>query len=260
MTFYLSKILWIIINPFNLILFLVFFSYFSFLIKLKLISRILNILIISLFIICGFLPTGNYLNYLLEKKFHNMNVFPNVVDGILILSGATKPSLSKEHKQVNLNSSAERLVESVMLINKYPSARIIFSGGSGSINKNEPSHSDVAKKFYNNMNIPFSRIIYEQKSRNTYENILYSKKIAKPKKNEIWLLVTSASHLNRSIAIAEKLNWEFIPYPTDFNSSKKFYFKISLNFLSNFNNFQKSSHEWVGIIAYYFMNRSSSIF
>ena len=81
-----------------------------------------------------------------------------------------------------------------------------------------------------------------------------------PKTNEKWLLVTSAFHLNRSLGISEKLEWTFIPYATDFKKSKKFSWNFSFNFLSNLSEFQKASHEWVGLFAYYFMGRSAKIF
>ena len=119
------------------------------------------------------------------------------------------------------------------MINKYPEARVIFSGGSGSLSNNTLTHASVAKQFFEKVGIKPERILYEDKSRNTYENILFSKEIAKPNINQKWLLVTSAFHLKRSLNIAEKLEWNFIPYATDFNKSKKFSWKISFNILSH---------------------------
>ena len=54
------------------------------------------------------------------------------------------------------------------------------------------------------MGINSNKIYYDNKSRNTYENILFAKKIANPKKNEKWLLVTSASHFSRSLGCGRK--------------------------------------------------------
>ena len=99
--------------------------------------------------------------------------------------------------------------------------KIIFSGGSIHQTFNS-SHAYVANKFYSEMGIDISQITFEFKSRNTYENILFSKKIANPKTNEKWLLVTPAFHLNRSLGVSEKLEWTFIPYAVDFKKSKKF--------------------------------------
>ena len=56
-----------------------------------------------LFFIAGALPTGSYLLYLLEKNYHNKVNIPENVDGILILSGATNPFLTKEYDLISLN-------------------------------------------------------------------------------------------------------------------------------------------------------------
>ena len=65
------------------------------------------------------------------------------------------------------------------------------------------------------------RIIFENTSRNTYENILFSKDIVNPTKNENWLLITSAFHMKRAILVGKRHEWNFIPYAVDFKTSKK---------------------------------------
>ena len=256
--FYISKIIWFLLSPINLILVLLSLVFIFNLINFNRLSKFFFFLTLLFFLISGILPIGSYLGYVLEKKYHFSNYYPNQVDGILILGGATDPYLSDKYNQVILNDSGERLIESVLLINKYPDAKIIFSGGSGSLFYPELDHATVAKKFFENMEIN-NNIIYEEQSRNTFENILYSKTIVMPKDSENWLLVTSAFHLNRSLAVASKLDWKLIPYATDFRHPKKFTWKVSFNFLSNFSEFDHSTHEWIGIIYYYFMGRLDSL-
>ena len=139
-------------------------------------------------------------------------------------------------------------------------AKIIFSGGSGVINRPDLGHAQVAKSFYKKMGLLENKIIYENNSRNTYENILFSKQIAKPQKDQKWLLITSASHMKRALLIGSKHNWHLIPYAVDFQTMKKLKFIPNLNFLSNLNAFQKGSHEWLGLITYYLMDRTNKIF
>ena len=198
--------------------------------------------------------------YQLEKKFHTQPVLPKQIDGILILSGATNIILSNEYNQIHLNGSVERLTESIKLMYEYPKAKIIFTGGSGSIFEQKTTHADVARNFFEQLNINTNKIIFESKSRNTYENILYSKKLANPTLDENWLVVTSAFHMNRTINIGEKLEWNFIPYAVDFQQIKRFSWLPSLRFLSNISRFESASHEWIGLIAYYIMGRTSKIY
>ena len=133
-------------------------------------------------------------------------------------------SMFKEYDQISLNGSAERLVESVPIIKKFDKAKVIFSGGSGIINRPDLGHSQVAKSFYKKIGIEIDQIIFEDQSRNTYENIIYSKKIANPKINENWLLITSASHMKRALLIADKHNWA-----VDFKNIKNFKLIPNLN-------------------------------
>jgi uncharacterized SAM-binding protein YcdF (DUF218 family) len=229
------------------------FLYFINFRRLSLIIYLINFIFIALI---SFLPIGSYLTYIIEKEFHTNTKFPDQVDGILILGGATNPLLFKEFDQISLNGSAERLVESVMIIRKFEKAKVIFSGGSGIVNRSDLGHSQVAKLFYKKMGVDINKIFFEDKSRNTHENIIYSKKIAKPKKNENWLLITSAFHMKRALLIAEKNNWKFIPYAVDFKNIKEFKLTPNLNLLSNLNSFQSGLHEWLGLVSYYLMGRT----
>ena len=151
------------------------------------------------------------------------------------------------------------MTEAVIIIKQKPNVKIIFAGGRAHIEHPQASDSYSAKKFFKNMNIDVSKIIFESKSKNTFENMINSKKIANPKNNEKWLVITSASHLKRVLNVADKINWKLIPYATDFKLPKKFTWELSISFLGNLSDFQQSSHEWVGLIAYYFLGRSSKI-
>ena len=260
MTFFLSKFLWTILNPFNFIFIILFLSFlFNFFSKKK-ISNFLFLLSFILFLLIGFFPTGKYLFFILERNFHEQKILPDNLDGIIILGGATNPLLTKVHKQISLNGSVERLTESIKFIKKYPNVKVFFAGGSGSLSHPELSHSAVAKLFYTSLNINLKNIYFDQKSRNTHENILFAKNFFNPNMNQKWIIVSSAFHLPRAMNIAQKLNWNLIPYATDFRLSKEFSWKPSFNFFNNFYFFQQASHEWIGIVAYYLLGRSDRIF
>ena len=133
MSFYLSKILWLIVNPFNIFIFITLFTIFLYFINFRRLSLIIYLINFIFIALISFLPIGSYLTYIIEKEFHTNTKIPERVDGILILGGATNPLLFKEFDQISLNGSAERLVESVMIIRKFEKAKVIFSGGSGVI-------------------------------------------------------------------------------------------------------------------------------
>jgi len=252
MSFYLSKILWLILNPFNFFIFVNIITIFLYLIRFNRLSVFIFIINFIFLLFITIFPIGNFLIHKIEREYHSKNVVPHSLDGILILGGATSHVLYKEFNQVSVNGSAERLIESVKIIKEFKNSKIIFSGGLG--------HSESAKFFYKKMEINTDRIIFENKSRNTHENIIFSKDIANPKNNEKWLLITSAYHMKRALNIGLKNDWDFIPYAVDFKTRKKYKFKPSFNFLYNLNSFHQASHEWLGLISYYLMGRTSEIF
>ena len=258
MSFYLSKILWLIFSPFNLLIYIFFISFILFFLKKKKISYFLFFISFCIFNIFSVFPLGKFLIYNLEKNYHDF-IIPENVDGILILGGATNPFLTDQFNQINLNNSSERLIESIKLIKKYNNAKVVFSGGLGSIEYPKLSHAKVAERFFTELGLPINKIKFEYKSRNTYENILFSKKIVKPKQNEKWILITSAFHMNRAMFIGEKNNWNFIPYAVDFRQPKKIHLIPNLNFMENISQLQLGAHEWIGLVSYYFMGRTKRI-
>ena len=258
--YFISKFIWLFLTPLNFIIILFATGLLFSLINKKLLSKIFYIFSLMLFILIGIFPTGNLLLFKLEQYYQSPSIIPNNITGILILGGPTSVGLTVAHNQVSFNEAGERLTESIKIIRKYNPKIIIFSGGSQKQTFND-SHSYVAKRFFSEMGIDVSQINFEFKSRNTYENILFSKKIAHPKKNEKWLIITSSFHMKRAMNIAEKIEWNFTPYPVDFRSGNKFTsFKPSFSLLENFNSFNLAFHEIVGLISYYMLGRTNKIF
>ena len=106
MSFYLSKILWLIFNPFNFILFLIFLGIVTHLIFNNIFHKLFYFFAVIIFIIAAVMPTGKFMIFKLEKNFHTQTIIPSQIDGILILSGATDPILTKEYNQISLIISA----------------------------------------------------------------------------------------------------------------------------------------------------------
>ena len=131
MLYNLSKMIWLILNPLNLILILLILYYLLKVINFKKTSNFLLGSIFLFFITVCIVPSGIYLLVKLETKYPNLEVLPDKVDGILILGGPSNASLTKHYDQVTFNSHGERLTESIKVLKKYKVAKVIFSGGSG---------------------------------------------------------------------------------------------------------------------------------
>jgi len=260
--FFLSKALWFFFNPINILLFLLLIGIIFHFFNKKKLYKIINIITLILFILIVILPTGPYLFWKLESSYSIPRTFPHDIDGILILGGGVNESLTYQHQQISLNEHVERLTESIDLMRRFPNAKIVFSGGIATLSKPKLTGIDIAKMFYNRMRVDINRIIFENKSRNTYENFVFSKKFIDNKNNEKWLLVTSAFHMKRAMNVAEKLELNFISYPVDFRLGKDFSFKnwYYENYYANISYFYFAAHEYIGLIAYYLTGKSSKIY
>ncbi len=109
------------------------------------------------------------------------------------------PTLSRIYGATQLNGSAERVTVVPLLARTYPNARIIFSGGDASLLENEGREADYLYPMLDTFGVPRERVTLENRARNTYENAVFTKELAKPRLNERWLVVTSAAHMPRAI-------------------------------------------------------------
>jgi uncharacterized SAM-binding protein YcdF (DUF218 family) len=58
------------------------------------------------------------------------------------------------------------------------------------------------------------RLLLEREARSTWENAVYAKQLAQPRPGERWLLVTSAAHMPRAIAVFRKVGFAVEPWPS----------------------------------------------
>src|ERR1700722_5130833 len=165
--------------------------------------------------VCAFSPLGNLLLYPLESRFPPWDATRGAPDGIVVLGGPIDPDLSIAHNTPVIRSAADRIVAAAALARRYPNARIIFSGGSADLIANDAREADYAGQIFESLGIGKDRLIMERRSRNTYENAVFSKALAAPKDGERWLLVTSAFHMPRAVGLFRRAGFAVEPYPVD---------------------------------------------
>ena len=147
------------------------------------------------------------------------------------------------------NGGAFRLVEGYAAARHYPGARLVFTGGSGAFEGSPFPESVTARYIFTEIGQDPKHMVLESRSRNTYENFLFSKELVKPKPGEVWLLATSAMHMPRAMAIADQLNWPMTPWPTDFitgSSGGHEFWQIT----PNLDLLDYVAHEWIGLAVY----------
>ncbi len=215
---------------------------------------------IILFLAFGLLPFGKMLIEPLEERFPPWAASSGAPDGIVVLGGAIEPELSARRAS-ELNEAAERITVIPELARRYPSARILYSGGNGSLMPRGGSEAHIAGALLETLGVPAKRLILEDKSRSTAENAEFSRRLAMPKPGERWLLVTSAYHMPRSIGAFRKAGFPIEAYPVDYRTAGTADLWLPFDSVaSGLRRTDTAAREWVGLLVYWLTGRSSELF
>jgi uncharacterized SAM-binding protein YcdF (DUF218 family) len=251
MEFYIAKVANYLLEPLYILSFLLLILIFLLLFTnfKKLIFFFAKFLLI-LFLFFGYTPLSNFLLNKIEDFIKPSKYPVQQLKGVVVLGGSFNSGLnSKERNEVLLNSSAERLTKVLEIYNKNPKILILFSGFSGELRPQGWSESDMAKKFFLEQGVRSENLIFENKSRNTFENISYSKDIIKNYKGT-WGLITSANHMPRSYFGFKKQGLILEPIIVDYKTGTSPIFWINFNIGIGLSNWSTILHEVVGISYY----------
>jgi uncharacterized SAM-binding protein YcdF (DUF218 family) len=140
-----------------------------------------------------------------------------------------------------------RLVTAVRL-QKRLGVPIIVSGGK--VFDNMAPEAEVDKRFLVDLGVPPGKIILEDKSRDTIENAINTKKICDRMGFRKPILVTSAVHMKRSLFSFRKAGLTVVPLPANFRTwnRRKYYWHDYLP--EDFSAAQAAAHECLGLLYY----------
>ena len=256
--FLISKLLHFFIEPLNWVIVFVCLSLlFLGLRKPHLCKQFLVFALLDLLIV-GWLPASDALLRPLEDAVPKIDIGKLTVDdvgGIIILGGAIEGgNIAVDRGEISIGSSAERVTKAFELIRKYPDLPFIFSGFSGRISPSGLSEADAFKQLIQEQGLVGRAGLYENQSRNTYENVLFMKpmitEIEQGKIGKPWLLITSASHMYRSVNIFQKQGLEIIPVPVDYQTANSLQW-TAFDLVGGAQNWNKLIHEIIGLFAYW---------
>ena len=256
MEFYLSKILNLFINPLYILFFIILIQLFIiFFIQSKKLVFFFSKLFLILFLFFGYSPLSNFLLSKIEDYIQSSKFPIQQLTGLVVLGGSfEKGSESKERNEVLLNSSAERLTKALEIYKKNPRILILFSGFSNTIKAEGWSESDMAKKFLLDQGVKIDNLIFENQSRNTFENIKFSKDIIVNYKGT-WGLITSANHMPRSFFAFKKQGLILEPINVDYKTGTSRMFWINFDISAGLTNWTIIFHELIGITYYKATNK-----
>jgi uncharacterized SAM-binding protein YcdF (DUF218 family) len=260
--YYVSKIAWFFATPSNLLISLILLGLF-----LSLFRRVrgfgigLSLVFTLATIALGLLPIASYILLPLEERFPPFRDDGRPVDGIVLLGGSVEASDSVARGMIVANESAERVLDTIQLAHCYPNARILISGGGGTVFGDGAAEAPVIAEYFKSIGIDPARILVEDRSRTTAENATFSRELAKPRDGERWLLVTSAWHMPRAVGVFRKAEFTVTPYPVDFRTAGGSRTHRPFAFVSEgLRRLDIGTKEWAGLIGYHLTGRTTELF
>ena len=252
MAYTLAKTFWLLAKPSNLIALLLFIAVVALWLGWHRLGTALATLGTIPLVSLAFVPLGSWLLIPLENRFPPPGQLPARLDGIVVLGGAEQPAISAARGQPSVSDSADRLTAMVELARRYPGARLLYTGAA----------APITRALLTRQGFDVSRVIFELEARDTYENALFSQRVADPKPEEQWLLVTSARHMPRSVGIFRAVDWSVIPYPVDYRTTGRVELDRHPNAGtgSRLADLDLALREWVGLVAYRLMGRTKELF
>ena len=259
MFFALSKIVWFLASPVNLAIGgLALASLLAFT-RFARPARWLGLICAAVLVALAFSPLTRILMRPLEDRFPQQAVHSGKVDGIIVLGGA----IGVAREDIVLNNAAARMTKAVELARAHPEAKLVFTGGGANLlSPVVRTEADGARLLFLALGLPEDRLVLEDKSRNTLENAVFTRRLVDPKPGERWLLVTSAWHMPRAMGVFRQAGFDVEAFPVDFLTAGE-----RADFLRPYRKAARgldiaddAFKEWVGLLVYRLAGYSNALF
>ncbi len=214
MTIFLSKFLPLFLYPAGLVTLLIILT-FIFWGKRRLALTLLIIAFVIL-LVAGNKYTATAFARTLEWRYPPLAEGTSA-DAIVVLGGGTEPEV-EPRSMVEVNAAADRVLFGIKLYQQKAAPVILLSGGDiDFINDSPSTPADDMATLMEMLGIPREDMIVQNASLNTQQDAEFSCELIKQNGYERVILVTSAFHMPRSVALFEKQGCPVIPAPVDFS-------------------------------------------
>ena len=258
--FVISKLGWLLVQPFTLIALLTALGLLLGWRGFRRLQAATGLLVLFLLFILLYTTTGPVLLSVLENRFPRP-VIVKPPSCILVLGGGFNNRVTTRRGGVELNEAGDRYLDMLRLAREYPRARLVVSGGDGTLTGGVEDDVTVARRLLAGFGLPESRLLAESLSRNTYENALYSRQLLAREGLGPCLLVTSAFHMPRAVGMMRKVGLEVIPWPVDYRTDGTATLGLSLTEpATNADATATALREWLGLLANALAGRQSDLF
>jgi uncharacterized SAM-binding protein YcdF (DUF218 family) len=161
-------------------------------------KRIFGAVGLAMLLVFSLEPVSNRLAYWLEHRATSTYRPEVVYDAVILLGGMGDERVFQETGEPAFEDAVERVITTHRLLQDGKARFVIVTGGPEDPALAEWDEARAIAKQLALWGIDPSRVILEEKARNTRENAVYSERIVKDRGFANVLVVTSAFHLRRS--------------------------------------------------------------
>ena len=162
---------------------------------------------------------SHWLGSLVENQYPQAPIASfEQAQAIVVLGGGIAPPSGKS-TEINLNAAADRVWFAARLFHAGKAPLVLVSGGSDP-ERDAYSEARASAVFFADLGVPAQAIVLEEASRNTRQNAAFSATLLKARGISQILLVTSALHMPRAMALFAAQGLQATPAPTDFEASQ----------------------------------------
>ncbi len=170
------------------------------------------------------LGSNRWVSYGLARSLewrHLPSKTPPNAEVIVVLGGGTE-SADPPRPMTEVNGAGDRVLYAARLYHQEAAPHILVSGGNleFSTARGDTPAQEMAELLALT-NVPNEAIWQQTESQNTYEDALYSAQMLEERGITTIILVTSALHMPRSLALFEKQGLTVLPAPVDFTITEQ---------------------------------------
>lgn len=260
MFFYAAKVLWALLQPSGLLLLAIGAASWSLSRgRLVLAGRMAGCALALA--LAGLSPLPNLLLLPLELRFARADLAAGPVTGLIILGGGEDGEVAAYWHAHALNEGGERISEAVALSRALPQARVAFSGGTGLLVPGAGSEGAATRDMLVSLGVAPERLLIEDRSRDTWENAVFSKALIQPKPGERWLLITSAWHMPRAMGVFRRAGFPVEPWPVDYRTTGwRSVWWPAASPADGLRRLEVVTKEYVGLAIYWLNGRTSALY
>ena len=246
--FYLKKFVSFFVEPFGLVVLFLLLGIVMLYRKRALAAKVFLVLSLNILLLFSYPPFVNLLLEPLENSYVRLTKehLPSdvTIDHIHVLGNGHTTDIDQPISSQLSDASTKRVLEGVLLQKEFTNAKLIFTGYKGKTSK---ANAMMNARLAQALGVLSEKMIINSEPKDTKEEALFTKSVVGERP---FLLVTSATHMPRAMALFESLGMHPIAAPTDFHKEEFVGFFVAPDSY-HFDLATLAMHEYVGLLWSY---------